>query len=365
MSLAVVLMVKNEAKCIARTIHSCNKHSFINGIIVYDTGSTDDTISIIRNESKVPVDVLCGTFENFAKSRNKCLNFANTKDYDFFLFLDANDEINVTTPTFKLPTDTDTAVVWMIDIKWKIGYDKFIKYKNIKLIRSHVYNLCWKGVVHEHLDTAEHKAYYISGIELYQDRTSCDNSSSRKRWDVDRVLLEKEYTRDPSDNRTLFYLAQTYDCIGESKLAYKYYEIRSNVIGGFEEERFFSMMQCGKIANAIDNGLDNGFDLALYWYTRAYIHSDRAEPLVALSQLFRNNQCFKLAHTYAKLACELQYPHDALLFVDTDCYEYLRWHQLGIVSWYADKMNDGRLGCMEAIKARNNDIDKKNLEFYE
>lgn len=358
MSLAVVLMVKNEAKCIARTIQSCNNHSFINGIIVYDTGSTDDTISIIRNESRVPVDVLCGTFEDFATSRNKCLDFANTKDYDFLLFLDANDEINVTSPTFKLPTETDTFAVWMIDIRWKVGNEKFIKYKNIKLIRSHIYTFRWKGVVHENLDTAEHEAHYLSGIEIYQDRTSCDNTSSRKRWDVDRLLLEKEYAKDPSDSRTLFYLAQTYDCIGESKLAYEYYEKRSCAIGGFEEERFYSLLQCGKLATD-----DNAF-LALHWYTRAFMHSDRAEPLVAMSRICMNTKCYRLAHAYAKLACELHFPHDALLFVDSECYDYVRWHQLGIVSWYVGKTDDGRMGCEQAIRARNSDIDKMNLSYY-
>jgi glycosyltransferase involved in cell wall biosynthesis len=355
--LAVVLMVKDEAKCIARTIQSCNNHSFINGIIVYDTGSTDDTISIIRNESKVPVDVLCGTFEDFATSRNKCLDFANTKDYDFLLFIDANDEIIVTSSSFELPDLKSTeAVVWMIDIRWKVNTDKFTRYKNIKLARAHVSDLCWKGVVHEHLDTAEHKAQYLSGIEIYQDRMLCDNAS-RDRWPVDRVLLEKEFARDPSDLRTLFYLAQTYDCIGEKQLAYKHYEMRSNMSGGFEEERFYSLIQCGKLADDIH--------LSLHWYTRAFIHSDRAEPLVALSRIFLTMDSFKLAHAYAKLACELQYPHNALLFVDTECYDYTRWHQLGIVSWYAGKMYDGRVGCTEAIKVRNKSIDVKNLKFYD
>lgn len=365
MSIAIVLMVKDESKCIARTIQSCNK-SFINGIIVYDTGSTDDTIEIIRRESEVPVDVSYGTFEDFATSRNKCLEFANTKNYDFLLFLDANDEL-VTSSSFELPDSalTDLSInAWMIDIRWKINSDKEIRYKNIKLIRSHVPDFCWKGVVHEHLDTAEHKVGYIgNGIEIYQDRTTCDNDRSRDRWAIDRVLLEKEFTRDPSDHRTVFYLAQTYDCLGERKLAYDHYEIRSNMIGGFEEERFYSLLQCGKLANDI---LKNNH-LAIHWYTRACTHTncDRAEPLIALSYIFNGLKNVKLAHAFAKLACELKYPKDDLLFVDTDCYDYLRWHQLGIVSWYAGKMSDGYLGCMEAIKSKNKDIDRNNLTFYE
>jgi len=38
---------------------------------------------------------------------------------------------------------------------------------------------------------------------------------------------------------------------------------------------------------------------------------------------------------------------------------------LGIVSWYAGKMEDGHIGCTEAIKSRNQDVDKTNLTFYE
>lgn len=464
MSIAVVLMIKNESESIARTIQSCNK-SFINGIIVYDTGSTDDTIQIIQTESHVPVDVLYGTFEDFATSRNKCLDFANTKQYDFLLFLDANDEL-ITSESFKLPdsTNDESVVAWMINIRWKIDVDKYIKYKNVKLVRAHVSELRWKGVVHEFLDTAGYKTDYISSdVEIYQDRTTCDNRKSQERWAIDRVLLEKELSRDPTNHRTLFYLAQTYDCLGEKKLAYDHYEMRANMAGGFDEEQFFSMVQCGKLANDV---VDN-VHLAIHWFTRACTHatvvhvarasdasaasaegdagdasdasvasvatavsarslpslpisaseageagdaeetsktsesssqssaisvssandvpseidasvapaapslshvvlvSNRAEPLVALSRIFTKLKCFRLAHAYAKLACELEYPHYALLFVDTYCYDYLRWHQLGIVSWYAGQMADGYVGCIEAIKAKNQDIDKQNLSFYE
>jgi glycosyltransferase involved in cell wall biosynthesis len=49
MQIGALIMVKNEEKSIKTTIDSLK--GYINSIIVYDTGSTDDTISIIKNIS--------------------------------------------------------------------------------------------------------------------------------------------------------------------------------------------------------------------------------------------------------------------------------------------------------------------------
>ena len=47
MQIGALIMVKNEEKSIKTTIDSLK--GYINTIIVYDTGSTDNTLSIIIN----------------------------------------------------------------------------------------------------------------------------------------------------------------------------------------------------------------------------------------------------------------------------------------------------------------------------
>ena len=79
-----------------------------------------------------------------------------------------------------------------------------------------------------------------------------------------------------------------------------------------------------------------------------------------------------LAYTYLKLACNLPYPKDAILFVNKNDYDYKRWHLMGIVAFYVGQYIDGKNACLIAIDycknttdaKINNDLDEKNLKFY-
>lgn len=356
MSTAVVLMVKNEARGIAKTIRSCNK-PFINAIIVYDTGSTDDTIHIIMKESKVPVHLLEGTFENFEISRNVCLKFAKSFNYDYLLFMDADDEL-ICDDAFVFDPPIDEKA-WYTDCKWLIHTDKdTLNFKSVRMIRSNAENIKWKGAVHEVLDTSCHKIGNIADISIYQDRIVSDDGKSRERWKRDLVILKDEYARDCENSRTVYYLAQTCQCLGDEKSAREYYALRSEM-KDFPEERFSAMMKCGEIDERTD------WSMALQWYSKALVLLERAEPLIKIAKIFFRLKSYKISHAYARLACNLEYPRDSILFIDSECYSYDRWHFLGIVSWYALNTQDGYLGCMEAIKVRNRDIDRHNLKFYD
>lgn len=359
---AVVLMVKNEARRIEYTIKSCND-KYINGIIVYDTGSTDDTIAIIEREATVPVHVKRGEFVDFAVSRNACLKFANEcareHGYDFFFLLDANDEL-VFDENFVLPTEEKHGA-WMVECYWNIHDDTdYMSFKNTKFIRSNVYDMRWVGVVHEYLDTRAYSRGELRGVRVFQDRVKDNDGKSRERWERDRILLEAEHVRDPENGRTLFYLAQTYSCIGQPQLAYDTYKKRA-AIDGFMEEKYVATCRCGENAEI----LKLGDYTAIEWYLKAAaLDPDRAEPFVAISRIYTRLKQYRLAHAFAKMACDMPFPFSALLFVDRDCYTYGRWHQLGLVSYYAKEYDDGRRGCIEAIRVRNKDIDKFNLKFY-
>lgn len=357
---AVVLMVKNEAARIAATIESCN-HPNISGIIVYDTGSTDNTLEVIKSTARVPVSIKYGTFVNFEVSRNQCLAFANNVakelGYTHFFLLDANDELvfkNFTTDNL------DNACAWYVPCVWKTSLvDSPLEFKNLKFIRAGT-EATWKGVVHEYLDTNGVLPEHLPGVVVYQDRIVDNDGKSAARWVQDKVLLETEVGANPSNTRAVYYLAQTCECLGDLEAAYRYFKMRTMQTHGFYEEQYHATFRCGFISNLLKfDKLDS-----IQWYTRAYLLWKRAEPLVAIARLYADCKQFKLSHLYAKLACATDFPADALLFVDRECYEYERWHQLGIVSWYASEPADGVTGCQMAIAARQRDIDVQNLGHY-
>ena len=99
MKLAAILMVKNESPRIRVTLDSVA--SVVDGLIVFDTGSEDSTIDIVKEfsrESKIPLHLKIGKFQNFAVSRNELLAFADAvPDYDYYLLMDSNDELVLST----------------------------------------------------------------------------------------------------------------------------------------------------------------------------------------------------------------------------------------------------------------------------
>ena len=71
LQLSVVIICKNEAGIIGRTLQSLE--GLCDDIIVYDNGSTDDTIEQVK---KMNAQLHVGTWEGFGKTKNKAIALA-------------------------------------------------------------------------------------------------------------------------------------------------------------------------------------------------------------------------------------------------------------------------------------------------
>ena len=73
--IALLIMVKNETKRLHVTLNSVIGH--VNSIVAFDTGSTDDTIDILKKFSEkhnIPLRLKEGGFIDFSTSRNVSLD---------------------------------------------------------------------------------------------------------------------------------------------------------------------------------------------------------------------------------------------------------------------------------------------------
>ncbi len=147
-SLSVVIICKNEADIIGQTLQSLE--GLCDDIIVYDNGSTDNTIGQIK---KFNVKLQQGTWEGFGPTKNKAIALAK---YDWILSLDADEaideELKRSLLALQLTGEND---VYEIKYKNFLG-NKYLKYgewggdKHIRLFnRKKVY---WDDAsVHEEL----------------------------------------------------------------------------------------------------------------------------------------------------------------------------------------------------------------------
>lgn len=371
--IAVLLMVKNEKKRLHVSLESVK--DFADSLIIYDTGSTDNTIQICKDFSekhKIPLHLKEGEFVNFSVSRNVSLEFADEfKEVDYILLLDTNDELRGGeflrryAEEYKETPHTG----FLLCQEWWSGVHD--KYYNVRFIKAHNQ---WRyvGSVHEYIktfneDNDKHSIVKLpDNAILYQDRTQ-DDDKSGKRFKRDKELLFTDYKKDPTEPRTVFYLAQTCSCLNENEDSLFYYKQRST-LEGFQEEKFHSFLRSGELSQKLGHDWYDSF----VWYMKAFEHSVRAEPLLCIAFHYINVKNWVLAYTYLKLACNLDYPKDAILFVNRHDYDYKRWHLMGITAFYVNQYMDGKHACIRAIEyvktnssRVSSEIDEKNLKFYE
>ena len=367
-------MVKNEKLRLSVTLNSIK--DLADSIVMFDTGSEDETIEIARTfceENKIPFRLKQGTFVNFSVSRNEALEFAETfQDIDYILMMDVNDEL-VGSEFLRKYTEeyiNNPSTGFLISQEWFSG--QLDKYYNVRLIKP---RKGWRyvGAVHEYIKTniEEYEKYPIvkfpDNAVLYQDRTQ-DDDKSGKRFKRDKELLLAEFEKNPTEPRTVFYLAQTCSCLHEKEESFNYYKIRSG-LEGFQEEKFHAMLRAGEISQKLGHSWYDSY----IWFLKAFEHSSRAEPVLFMAIYYIHVKNWILAFTYIKLACSLNYPTDSILFVNKIDYDYKRWHLLGIVSYYVGQYQEGKIGCLNAIQYCKNtknckiqtDVDEKNLKFYQ
>jgi len=83
-NLAAIILTRNESKHIQACIETVR---FADQIVVFDSGSTDDTQSLAESAGAT---VMTNAFDNYAQQRNDALN---ATDADWILFVDADERI--------------------------------------------------------------------------------------------------------------------------------------------------------------------------------------------------------------------------------------------------------------------------------
>lgn len=361
--LVVILMVKNEAPVIEKTLEPYLKAG-IDSYLILDTGSTDDTIAKTK-QLFLDYHVQHGyiieqPFIDFSTSRNYALECAEQlfPNAAFFFMIDAEwylQNIDLLLKFCQLQAYNFTNDAFAIRVCFEnVEYYVRRLFKADKKIR-------FIGVVHEY---AQAKSYTKLPSEISINWiASCNgNHKSKARWQQDKELLLKEYEKNPTNLRTIYYLGQTYFDLQEFKDAAFWYQKRFDAIE-YTEEKFISGCQLGAICDHLKNA-----EMALHYYTIAHtLNPDRAEPLAAIALYHLRNKNYKQAFLFAQQAAEKPYPHNALL-INKTIYLYTRYIILAIASWNILEYEICKQALQKALEYNPTDIYllemKKELQNY-
>lgn len=333
--IVLIMIVKNESRIIQRCLNSAKP--ILSGICITDTGSTDDTVDVIKewaDTNNISCEVPITSFRNFGYSRTE--SFINGRKCfpkaSYYLLLDADMELII-----RDDFDEKELTAAGYRIYQQNGTNR---YQNIRLVKA---DKRWKcvGVTHEYWECDEDDHDTSFSLEI-NDRD--DGGCKQDKYARDkRLLLEGLADRRTPDNlkqRYHFYLAQTYLCMKDYENSIREYQKRFD-LGGWNEECWYSLFKIGTARMEMSTITDNKQDKealeaqAIAAYLKAWnFRPCRAEPLQKLAEHYREKSMNELALKFAEIALSQGYPQKDGLFIDTPAYDYLLDFEVSINAFY-------------------------------
>lgn len=301
------MIVKNESAVIKRSLSSVKQK--IDYWVIVDTGSTDGTQQLIRSLlHDIPGELHERPWVNFEHNRNEALALAIDKA-DYLLFIDADEEWVISEDFDKESLKADFYAVK--------NRDQNVDLHRISLIKT-LLPWSWKGVLHEEITCSlALTGQVLPGIVNYGLPRDSYRARDPERYRKDAEILEEALLKDPSNDRYVFFLAQSYAAAGELALALKYYKKRAEM-GGFSPAVFWSLFSVATLQQ--DLRMDS--NLIIESYCKAFAFDPtRAEPLYYLAAFYQGRRNYVLAYIISKIALELP-PPTSLCYVLREVYDY-------------------------------------------
>jgi tetratricopeptide (TPR) repeat protein len=350
------MIVKNESKIICRALTAVL--SVIDTYCICDTGSTDNTIEIIETFFKlhnIPGKIVQEPFKNFEYNRNYAMDCcAGMADY--LLLIDAD-----MCPSINKFNKQD---LWSYHACFILqGSDNFY-YQNIRIVKN-INTIRYIGSTHEYINLpSESKIQNVRKDDFFILDYG-DGGCKQDKYTRDIALLTETLKTKPNDERSLFYLANSYRDMGMFEQAIIYYKQRYQV-GGWEEEVWSSKYQIGNCYFALDKKAD-----AIFYWLEAYNHiPERVEVLYKITQYYRNKGQYQSSLLFCLKAMDilkLKLDNSKRLFCENEVYSHLIYVEYTIIAYYCNiRMIDNEVvSIMNACHSESviNQL-LKNMKFY-
>jgi len=191
------------------------------------------------------------------------------------------------------------------------------------------YNWTCIGVTHE---------YWSSDVGLGKEKISeifiddvGDGGCKSDKYHRDIQLLLNGLDAEPNNHRYMFYLANSYFCVGRYDRAVMWYKKRVS-INEWEEERWYSMYKLAMCYKKMGKSKKFQSRMIKAYNTRP----TRTEPLYYLSQYYREKGMNTIACKFAEIGLETDDCNDEL-FCETVPKKYGFLQEISITGFYNEK----------------------------
>jgi len=364
-TLCLVMIVKDEANNIRECLTKVAP--YINYWVIVDTGSSDNTIEVIR-ETMAEFDIEGELHErpwvNFEVNRTESLELAKDK-CDYRWIIDADDTFMVEqfgfNPFAHIDKSMDT-----YQITYRLNA---LQYHRAQIVRS---NQPWvyKGVLHEylHCDLPNLKSAILPGCHVKADISPLKRANSlEEKYANDAEILEKALEDEPNNTRYMFYLAQSYRDSDQLEKSLEAYKKRAEA-GEWEEEVYYSLYMIAKLMEKMEYPAMEVVNA----YSRAWEYRpQRLEAVFHVMRKLREESRYVLSFTYGDLAIKTPGTSD-ILFVEPEIWQWRMVDEYSIAAFYIGHPEIALEKTSQIVASplfatlhpQEQDRLKRNLEFY-
>jgi len=341
------MIVKNEVKVLPRLIRSVK--DYIDYYVIVDTGSSDDTIELIRREMSgygIEGEVHERPWINFGVNRQQALELALAANKtDWLLFIDADEELGVSDPKFY--EKFEPGVSYELE-----KHQGEVRYALRQLVNIRSASYRWEGPVHNYLvvDGDEPRCELRKDVWIVYHHAQGAKShgvTQEEKFLRDAKVLEAELARDPDDARSQYYLAQSYQDAGFPERALEAYKKRESMENGWEEEQFSAQLEAGRICVELERSEAEVLSELLGAYN---LRPKRAEPLYELARYYRGKKGYAMAALFAKAGVQTPRPTDRLFIVES-VYTWRLLDELAVATYWIGDYATSKSAC-EALLER-------------
>ena len=336
-SICLNMIVKNESHVIKNTLENLCKYINFSYYVISDTGSTDNTIEIIKSffdNINVKGEIYSDTWKDFGHNRSLALKYAYKKT-KYLMIFDADDSIH---GEFTLPEIMDHDCYYL-------NMGSGVKYKRLLIVNNHL-NWAFIGVLHEFIicnDKKEPSNLHIEGNYYIDSGKTGSRSNDPEKYNKDAMILEKAYYEAEKNNDNLkirysFYTAQSYRDANNKEKALLWYKKRID-FKDWNQEVYFSHYMIGILYRDLGE-----IEKALYYWALALdVDEERIECQYEIISHYRKLGEWNLAYNNFKMI-ENKYIKVNLndkLFTFYNIYNFLIDYELSIISYHVNKIDEG------------------------
>ena len=235
------MIVKNEERDLPRCLRSIEH--VVDGAVVVDTGSTDNTLAVATSTIAKPVfpQTYTGASRqdergdwklwDFAKARNVFVDQIEQRGGDYVLWMDADDELLT-------PANLRRAIYWaefdVFGVQIESAGQRWTHHRLWKTGRG----IRFEGRCHEYPTIGGRPTLDLVDSVIRHDATASSGESANAR---NLRILQEEFAECPSP-RSAFYLANTHKDGARWREAVEWYTKRIALGEGFRDEWLFAYL---------------------------------------------------------------------------------------------------------------------------